>query len=55
LLFPLALALGAMLRDGVDGEALLRLVVALAVTLAGIAVGRLIEERTEGGQAARAT
>jgi hypothetical protein len=55
LLFPLALALGAIAQDGVDGTVLARLVIALAVTLAGVAIGRLLEERTAGGKAAGAT
>jgi hypothetical protein len=45
--FPLLLALGAMARDGVQGEILLRLLVALAITAAGILLGRLLEQRFE--------
>jgi hypothetical protein len=47
LLFPLALALGAIVRDGIDGEVLLRLLIALVITLAGIAIGRLLDERAQ--------
>jgi hypothetical protein len=47
LLFPLALALGAIVRDGIDGEVLLRLLIALVVTVAGIAIGRLLDERAQ--------
>jgi hypothetical protein len=55
LLFPLALALGAIARDGIDGTTVVRLVVAILVTLAGIAIGWIIDERSRGGQAAGAT
>jgi hypothetical protein len=46
LLFPLALGIGALLRDGLDAAILIRLVVALAITVAGIFVGTLIDART---------
>jgi hypothetical protein len=46
-LFPVALALGAMARDGVQGEILLRLLVALVITAVGILLGRTLEERLE--------
>jgi hypothetical protein len=39
LFFPVALALGAIASDGLDPAILLRLVVALLVTLAGILIG----------------
>ncbi len=47
LLFLLALALGAIVRDGIDGEVLLRLLIALVITVAGIAIGRLLDERSQ--------
>ena len=50
LAFPIVLALGTILRDGVEGEVLLRLLIALVVTGVGIVLGRLLEERA-GGQA----
>ena len=40
LLFPLVLAVGAFVRDGIDGTALLKLVVAVAVMLLGICSAR---------------
>lgn len=43
LAFPLLLALIAALQEGVDGTWLLRLVVALVVTAAGVVVGRLLD------------
>lgn len=47
LLFPFALALGAIARDGVDGAVIVRLLVALVLTAAGIAVGRLLDQRSQ--------
>jgi hypothetical protein len=46
-LFPVALALGAMFRDGVQGEILLRLLIALVITGLGIFLGRVLEDRLE--------
>jgi hypothetical protein len=46
-LFPIALALGAMFKDGVQGEILLRLLIALIITGLGILLGRLLEQRFE--------
>jgi hypothetical protein len=48
LLFPLALGLGAIVNHGVDGSILLRLLVALIITVLGILVGTLIDARTSG-------
>jgi hypothetical protein len=45
--FPLVLALGAVIRDGVQGEILLRLLIALVLTAVGIVLGRMIEQRVE--------
>jgi hypothetical protein len=45
LLFPLALGLGALLKDGLDASILIRLLIALLITVAGIFVGTLIEAR----------
>jgi hypothetical protein len=52
-LFPLALALGAAVREGVDGTLAFRLVVALLVTLGGIVLGALLDRRAAGGDSAR--
>jgi hypothetical protein len=54
LLFPLVLAVGAFVRDGIDGTALLKLVVAVAVMLLGILLGTLLEQRGDRSQAAGA-
>jgi hypothetical protein len=45
--FPVLLALGAMARDGIQGEILLRLLLALVITAVGIVLGRMIEQRFE--------
>ena len=45
--FPLALALGAVLRDGLQGEIVLRLLIALGITAVGIVIGRLLDTRRE--------
>jgi ABC-type phosphate transport system permease subunit len=44
-LFPIALALGAVIRHGLDGTIVIRLIVALVVTALGIFVGMMIEAR----------
>ncbi|MBA3263965.1 MAG: hypothetical protein H0T69_16140 [Thermoleophilaceae bacterium] len=47
LAFPLVLALVAALREGVDGTFLLRLVVALVVTVAGVVLGAVLDPGEE--------
>jgi hypothetical protein len=46
LLFPLALGIGAILKDGVDGAILLRLLIALVITGLGVLLGSVIDART---------
>jgi hypothetical protein len=53
LLFPLALALGAALQQGVDGTWVFRLIVALVVTVAGVLLGALLDARGQRGERAR--
>ena len=53
LIFPIALALGAALQQGIDGAMILRLVVALLVTAGGVLLGALLEVRGERGERAR--
>jgi hypothetical protein len=54
LLFPLALGLWALVKYGPDASVLLRLVLALIITVLGIFVGTIIESRTsEGGEQPR--
>jgi hypothetical protein len=45
LVFPLALALLTAYDEGIDGTLLIRLVVALVVTIAGVLLGALLERR----------
>jgi hypothetical protein len=47
-LFPIALALGAVMVHGLDGAIVVRLVVALIVTALGVFVGMMIEARASG-------
>ena len=53
-IFPIVLALGAALTNGVDLALILRLIVALALTGLGIVLGILLEQRAERHEAARA-
>jgi hypothetical protein len=48
-LFPIALALGAVFLHGLDGTILVRLAIALIVTALGVFVGMMIEARSEAG------
>jgi hypothetical protein len=52
-LFPLALAVGAVAREGIDGTLVLRLIVALLVTAGGILLGAMLEARAGRGERAR--
>jgi hypothetical protein len=45
-LFPIALAIGAVINHGLDGAIIVRLIIALIVTGLGILAGSLIESRT---------
>jgi hypothetical protein len=47
-LFPIALALGAVMIHGLDGAIIVRLVVALIVTALGVFAGMMIEARASG-------
>jgi hypothetical protein len=53
LLFPLALAIGAALQQGVDGTWVFRLIVALIVTAGGVVLGAVLDARGERGERAR--
>jgi hypothetical protein len=53
ILFPLALALGAAIQQGIDGAWVVRLIVALLVTAGGVFLGALIDSRGERGERAR--
>ena len=52
LIFPLLLALGAALRDGFSGELLVRLIIALALTIGGIVLGMIIDAGSRRREAA---
>jgi hypothetical protein len=52
LLFPLVLALLAFSSDGVSGEALLELLLALLLTAAGVVIGALLAIRSDREAAA---
>ena len=53
LLFPLVLALGAALQQGVDGAWVVRLIVALLVTVGGVLLGAVLDTRGERGEQPR--
>lgn len=53
ILFPLALALGAAIQQGVDGTWVFRLIVALLVTAGGVLLGALLDARGERGERTR--
>jgi len=53
ILVPLALALGAAVQQGVDGTWIVRLIVALLVTAAGVLLGALLDVRGQRGDRAR--
>ena len=48
-LFPIALAVGAVMNHGLDGAIALRLIIALIVTAAGIFVGMMVDARASAG------
>ena len=52
--FPIFLWIGAVLVNGVEATVVLRLILALAVTVGGILLGMLLDSRQEGGTAAEA-
>jgi hypothetical protein len=49
LLFPLALGIAALVNYGPDASVLLRLVVALVITVVGLVVGAAIDARARRG------
>jgi hypothetical protein len=48
LAIPLVLALGALVGDGLEGEILLKTLIALVVTAVGVILGQLLERRSPG-------
>ena len=53
ILFPLVLALGAAIQQGVDGTWVFRVIVALVVTVGGVLLGAMLDARGERGERAR--
>ena len=53
LVFPLALFVIAVAREGADGTVLVRLVVALLITIAGVLLGAVLAQRSERRENAR--
>jgi hypothetical protein len=53
ILFPLVLALGAAIQQGIDGTWVFRVIVALAVTVGGVLLGAMLDARGERGDRAR--
>ena len=49
LLFPLVLGIFALMKYGLDASVLIRLIVALIITAAGILVGSVIDARSGEG------
>ena len=53
ILFPLVLALGAAIQQGIDGTWMFRVIVALVVTIGGVLLGAMLDARGERGERAR--
>ena len=53
IVFPLALALGAALQEGLSGTLLFRLILALLVSAGGVLLGALLDARGTRGERAR--
>jgi hypothetical protein len=51
LLFPVALALGAALQQGIDGAWVVRVIIALVVTVGGVLLGAMLDARGRGERA----
>jgi hypothetical protein len=53
-IFPVLLAIGAAISNGIDLALILRLIVALVLTGLGIVLGMLMDDRARRREAARA-
>jgi hypothetical protein len=53
-IFPLLLAIGAAIPNGIDATLILRLIVALVLTGLGIVLGILMDQSAQRREAARA-
>ena len=47
IIFPVLLAIGALLKDGIKGAILLKLLIAIVITVVGIAIGWLLDQRAQ--------
>jgi hypothetical protein len=47
LAFPLGLFVIALMQEGADGTVVIRLIVALLITIAGVLLGAVLAQRTE--------
>ena len=54
IVFPIFLWIGAVLLNGIDSTAVIRLIVALAIMVAGILLGMVLDSREKRGTAAEA-
>jgi hypothetical protein len=54
MVFPLVLAIGAALRNGIDRALILRLLLAVGLTALGVILGRMLDERGRQREAAAA-
>jgi hypothetical protein len=54
LIFPIALWVGAVLVNGIDATAVIRLVIALILTVVGVLLGIVLDSREQRGTAAEA-
>ena len=52
--FPVFLWIGAVLVNGVDSTSVIRLVIALVLTVVGILIGMMLDSREQRGTAAEA-
>jgi hypothetical protein len=54
-IIPISVGIYTGFRDTFDGELIVLIVVGIAVTLAGVLVGRILSDRLEGGGEATAS
>jgi hypothetical protein len=54
IVFPIFLWIGAVLVNGVDATSVIRLIIALVLTVVGILIGMVLDSREQRGTAAEA-
>ena len=52
--FPIFLWIGAVLVNGIDSTSVIRLIIALVLTVVGILIGMVLDSREQRGTAAEA-